>query len=797
MLAHTGPRRAPQESDAAAHARVDPGPTQSAPPAEGSAHAEAPLRLNTDNPFGLCDSDVQEASSDGDDGADYWPEEIDTTAQPPPVADDADAEPPLVLSAVVPDQAAETATPAASPGLFGAQARTASAVRIPHIVVHASCERAEVADAVAAAALDPRLARAEFVIETGGLDSAIARLSRAASPDLLILDSTLPHADLLRKLEKLADVVFEETKVIVIGAVNDITLFRELTARGVSDYIVTPIAPEDFADALCALYADAGAASGGRVIALTGARGGVGASALARNIAWSIAERQDACAALIDLDLRFSAAASAPAQFTIADALQALETIDEEEIEHFGALRGRRLRVLGARSSLTRDIEIRTDAIATLIDHMRRTAPYIVLDLPHVWTPWTAEVLARADHAVIVAVRDLASLRNAKNMIEALKPRRGDDRMAPDVVVSMAGMPGRPEIPLKDMAEVLGAAPIASVPFDAYAFGAGDAEGLMVDECAPGSRAAHAIDALASRLTGRKIVRRVRGKAAPAVPLSIAPPVETSYPATPRRRREDVVHTAPQQAPQQRRADDPPPAPVAPARIEPAAPRVDAPAPQPSEPVAASAPALVREPPPRHTPSLNDAARYARALQQIEAGRARKAASLLRVVAENGLAPAQRRLAMLYAHGEGVNNDLARARHWAQRAAEAGCVDAMCDLGRYCLRGEGGAQDEAAALHWFQQAAAFGHRESQFELGMLYMRGRGVRANLDEALYWFLLAALQGDVAASGRAAEVAFQLTVARIEAVQARAALFSPATPDASANDVFVARNTARRRA
>jgi localization factor PodJL len=201
---------------------------------------------------------------------------------------------------------------------------------------------------------------------------------------------------------------------------------------------------------------------------------------------------------------------------------------------------------------------------------------------------------------------------------------------------------------------------------------------------------------------------------------------------------------------------------------------------------------------PLRTPAPGDIARYARALEQMGAGRARKGATLLRAVAENGLAPAQHRLAQAYARGEGVDGDFARARHWAARAAEAGHVQAMHDLGVFCLRGEGGARDEATALRWFSEAARFGHRDSQFHLGRLHQEGRGVRADADEALYWFLLAARQGDVAASGRAAEVAFQLTMARIEAVQARVSDFRPAAANVEANEALAPqRDRARRRA
>ena len=92
-------------------------------------------------------------------------------------------------------------------------------------------------------------------------------------------------------------------KVVIVGAVNDIALFRELMARGVSEYIVPPIQPLDLIRTVCGLYVNPDKPFAGRVISVIGARGGIGASTIAHNLAWSIAERQESSATLLDLAL--------------------------------------------------------------------------------------------------------------------------------------------------------------------------------------------------------------------------------------------------------------------------------------------------------------------------------------------------------------------------------------------------------------------------------------------------------------------------------------------------------------
>ena len=114
---------------------------------------------------------------------------------------------------------------------------------VPRITIHACCDRHEIADTIAGIAADRRMARAEINVEQGGIDAAIARFSAQASPNLLIIDTQVQGQAMLHGLDRLAQVIEEGTKVVIVGAVNDSRLFRELMARGVSEYIVPPIQP--------------------------------------------------------------------------------------------------------------------------------------------------------------------------------------------------------------------------------------------------------------------------------------------------------------------------------------------------------------------------------------------------------------------------------------------------------------------------------------------------------------------------------------------------------------------------
>ncbi|MGE0595008.1 MAG: CpaE family protein [Hyphomonadaceae bacterium] len=392
---------------------------------------------------------------------------------------------------------------------------------VPRITIHAACDRHEIADIVAGVSADRRMARAEITVEQGGLEAAITRFASQASPNLLIIDTLMQGQAMLHSLDRLAQVIEQGTKVVIIGAVNDIRLFRELMARGVSEYVVPPMQPVDLIRTICGLYVNPDKPFAGRVIGVIGARGGIGASTVAHNLAWSIAERQEAGAMLLDLDLSFGTAAldfnQDPPQ-SVADALLAPDRVDDIFLERVTTKQTQRLQMLTAPATLEREFELDPSAFETVIDRVRRTSPFVVLDLPHTWNSWVKQTLLSADDVIIVAGPDLASLRNTKNILDLLKSMRPYDN-APSVALSMVGVPKRPEIPFKDFAEALGSEPVASFPFDPALYGMAANNGQMIGEVAPLSKSAIAIDALGASLTGRKPVEAKKPSLAAKLPF--------------------------------------------------------------------------------------------------------------------------------------------------------------------------------------------------------------------------------------------------------------------------------------
>lgn len=391
---------------------------------------------------------------------------------------------------------------------------------LPAISVYASWDRPETEALVRQLAADPRLARADMQIARGGLDGAVSR-AHAGDVDLFLLDTTLDGSAMLAALDRLRAAA-PRACVVILGAVNDISLLRELAARGVSDYIVLPAQAGDVARSLCALFADVEPA---RTIAVIGARGGLGASTLARNIAWSIAERQQKRTTLVDLDLSFGSAAPTFRLQTSASVLDVVEAEDGEAALMQALANPTRFLQLLTAPATTAELEMEQAAFEALASNVRRTASFVVLDLPHAWEPWIRSALRDADEVVIVAGPDLASLRNADNMLKLLRSER-DKTNAPHVVITMSGLPKRPEIPTKDFAEAIHVKPTMTFAFEPELFGAAEADGQMIHEAAPDSKAALQLDLLASLLTGHEPKTQV----APHVVRENLPPERNAEP---------------------------------------------------------------------------------------------------------------------------------------------------------------------------------------------------------------------------------------------------------------------------
>jgi pilus assembly protein CpaE len=383
----------------------------------------------------------------------------------------------------------------------------------PRVSIQAFCETVETAAAVQSASEDRRLGKVHVKIQMGGIVAAIEAYRSAPTPNVIVLESEAHGDRILSGLDALAGFCDAGTRVIVIGRANDVTLYRELVRRGVSDYVISPVGTIDVVRSVCGLFSAPDAKPIGRIVAVVGAKGGVGASTIAHNIAWSVARDLTLDSVVTDLDLAFGTAGlnynQDPPQ-GIADAVFSPERIDTAFVDRLLSKCVDHLNLLAAPATLERVYDFGIDAFDGTLDALRATMPCIVLDVPHQWSGWIQHTLMNADDILIVASPDLANLRNAKNLFDHLCASRVNDRR-PFYCLNQVGIPKRPEIKPADFAKALEDRPAAVIPFEPQLFGTAANNGQMVAELSSGHRTAETFRQLAQLLTGRSETKKARG----------------------------------------------------------------------------------------------------------------------------------------------------------------------------------------------------------------------------------------------------------------------------------------------
>jgi pilus assembly protein CpaE len=385
------------------------------------------------------------------------------------------------------------------------QAEASRARPVPRVNIHAFCEDQGTAAVIEKASQDRRLAKTHVSVHMGGVQAAVAFYRDASTPNLIIIESLLDRMDMLEELDRLAEVCDPGTKVVAIGHVNDVLLYRELLRRSVSEYVVGPVEVMQIIESISAIYTDPETGPVGQVIAFVSAKGGSGSSTVCHNTAFAIASMHKSDVVIADFDLPFGTAGLDFNQDPlngIADALASPDRLDEMVLDRLLSRCSDNLSLFAAPGTLDRPYDLDPSSCDTVLDVVRENVPWIAVDVPHLWTSWSQQVVLKADYVVITASPDLANLRNTKNLVDQFKGSRPNDR-PPLLVLNQVGVPKRPEISVKDFGYAIGLEPKIVIGFDAQLFGTAANNGQMIEELSRKSKAADGFRSLANILTDR------------------------------------------------------------------------------------------------------------------------------------------------------------------------------------------------------------------------------------------------------------------------------------------------------
>jgi pilus assembly protein CpaE len=344
------------------------------------------------------------------------------------------------------------------------------------------------------------------VIMRGGIAKAIEYLSEHRSPQLLLVD--ISGTDLpLSQIQTLADVCEPGTAVVALGDHNDVGLYRELLEAGVSNYIIKPLTRELLTKVLSpkAIPNDATKASLklGKIVAFVGARGGVGATTVAANLAWYLANRQGRRVALVDLDLQNGDGAllfNAELTPGFRDALANPLRLDHILLDRTMTKVGERLFVLGSVEPLHDNVQFGAFAIDTLFSALRSQFHYIVVDVPRIPAPAYRRALEIADRRVIIVDQTMRSMRDAVRLASLFD----DDRNI--FVANRVGEARQHALNIQDVQNVLQVPPSSLIPFVPQLVTSAAHHALVA--ASKRGKFADGISKLALELSGRQQPRR-------------------------------------------------------------------------------------------------------------------------------------------------------------------------------------------------------------------------------------------------------------------------------------------------
>jgi pilus assembly protein CpaE len=396
-------------------------------------------------------------------------------------------------------------------------------VLVPRVDIHIYCDNQQTGQIMQVAAADRRMSRAHVTVQLGGIAAAAQIYQNQPTPSVLVVETHATRDQLMAELGPLAEVCQANTKVIVVGHVNDVLLYRELIKAGISEYVVAPITSVGFIDMVAGLYTDPKATPLGRIVSFVGSKGGVGSSTIAHNLAWATSQRQQVDTIITDLDLAFGTASlnfNQDGAGGILEALNAPDRLDSTLIERMMTKLGNKLSLLNGPGSVERELNFEGHAVESILNVVRGSAPLVIVDVPNMWAPWVKHTLLNSDEIIITATPELPSLRNAKNLMDLLKAARANDR-PPRLIINQVGIPKRPEIAPQDFAKALGVEPMAVIPHDPASFGLAQGNGQMLFEVAPKSKAAEILGSIAPTIAGHQMAAPPKAKASLLSKLSM------------------------------------------------------------------------------------------------------------------------------------------------------------------------------------------------------------------------------------------------------------------------------------
>lgn len=291
-------------------------------------------------------------------------------------------------------------------------------------------------------------------VHAGDIRTAAQFLKDNAPPLLLVVEIT-SAAEAKVQLDALSEVCSPDTKVIVIGTINEYSFYCWLMEIGISSYLLRPLTDQVLEGAHGksvepTAAAAAAAKAPGTVVAVIGTRGGVGATTLSINLAGILAETTKKKTALVDVDPQEGSVALAmdlePSK-GFREALEKPDRIDSLFLERVMHKHGSHLSILSAEETLQDKLTIHESAADALLKELKTQFPLIVIDMPRHISAFNQKCMAQADHIVLVTEMTLLGLRDTLRLSDMMRDMR---LKTPIIVANRVGLSAKNAVSKED-----------------------------------------------------------------------------------------------------------------------------------------------------------------------------------------------------------------------------------------------------------------------------------------------------------------------------------------------------------
>lgn len=311
---------------------------------------------------------------------------------------------------------------------------------------------------------------AEYSQPIAEIGKPMADEIRRADAQLVLLDLGEDAAVGLRLAKYLADEGRGNRIFVLTGPTVAPEVLLEAMRVGAAEYLPKPI---DEADLAAALSRAARRLSGpdtrgegpqqGRVTELLGAKGGVGVSTMAANLAVSMA-KSGRSTILVDFDLDMGSSAvilGLRPRYSVLDVVKNLHRLDRDLLGSLAESHDSGVVVLASPAQPGPGEKITRDQARTLLSFVRRHFDQVVVDLDRAISPVTIGAIEAADDVLVVTTPDVASLNNTKRALPVIERAAADTKRVRIVVNRRSSSD---VITISDVSKALGKDVLATLP---------------------------------------------------------------------------------------------------------------------------------------------------------------------------------------------------------------------------------------------------------------------------------------------------------------------------------------------